>query len=84
MKVVILVKIDYVLCNTSPTNHNLNLYEPETLSISNFGIFYSHWKATCNEIMMLWHTKMVIPINAIKNLYIPYGIPFDLKLVYKE
>lgn len=70
---------DIVLCNVSSPNHDLDFDKLKTSFISNHGMNYY---LVNNEIMI--RNKTDIPITLYLNLFIPYGIPFDPKLVYKE
>ena len=70
---------DIGLCNTSSLDYNLNFDKLKNLFVSNHGINYYSLN---NEIMI--YIQTVVPFILMLNLYIPYGIPFDPKLVYKE
>lgn len=70
---------EIVLCNISSPNHDLDFDKLKMSFISNHGM--NHYLVN-NEIVI--RNKTVISTILYLNLFIPYGIPFDPKLVCKE
>lgn len=78
---------DHAPCKAILTisNYNHDLSELKRISIPNYkSISYIFIKRSNETIIIFWYLKTDIPNNVVKNLYIPFGIPFDPKLVYKE